>query len=136
MQLLLAGAISGAAVGVFGFMIFGPLLATVPTTTRIRQHFNDPTNWVMVGLAISFTGQATCALLGLLLGAALWGSGDELAAGLGSPSWVYTASVLAVLGAAAGVTLLFVPMRWRRVALFTLLAAGCYGWMLPHLALA
>ena len=140
MQALLAGLISGASVGVFGFLIFGPLLATVPAAARIRRQFNDPSNWVMVGLAISFTGQAACALLGLLLGAALWAAAADpavdLAAGLGSPSWVYTLSILIVLAAAAAVAALFLPARRRRIALFSLLTAGCYGWMLPHLAAA
>jgi len=136
MQALLAGLISGASVGVCGFLIFGPLLATVPAAARIRRQFNDPSNWVMVGLAISFTGQGGCTLLGLLLGAALWAAADELAAGLGSPAWVYTLSVLIVLAAAAAVAALLRPARRRRIALFSLLSAGCYGWMLPHLAAA
>lgn len=134
MQSLLAGLISGAAAGVFGFLIFAPLLATVPVAARIRQQFNDPSNWVMVGLSISLTGQAACTLFGLLLGGALWAAESELTAGLGSPSWVYTAAVLSMIGASSASIALFFPARWRRLALFSLLAAGCYGWMLPHLA--
>lgn len=135
-QALLAGVISGASVGVFGFLIFGPLLATVPVTNRIRRQFHDPSNWVMIGLAISFSAQTACTVAGALLGVLLWAAGENLAGGIGSPSWVYTVSVLVVLAGCAVTAALLLPLRRRRIALFALLTAGCLGWMLPHLALA
>ena len=135
-QALLAGLISGASVAVFGYLIFGPLLATVPVTNRIRRQFNDPSNWLMIGLAISFSGQVACVVVGLLLGLILWSASENLAPGLGSPSWVYTASVLIALAALAFSAALFLPQRRRRIGLLALLAAGCLGWMLPHLAAA
>lgn len=135
-QALLAGMIAGSSIGVFGFLIFGPLLATVPTTNWIRRQFGDPSNWVMVGLTISFSAQIACAVVGALLGLLLWAAGGDHAGGLGSPSWVYTASVLIVLAACAVVAAFFLPQRRRRIALFTLLTAGCLAWMLPHLAFA
>lgn len=135
-QALLAGMIAGSSIGVFGFLIFGPLLATIPTTNWIRRQFGDPSNWVMVGLTISFSAQLACAVVGALLGLLLWAAGGDHASGLGSPSWVYTVSVLIVLAACAVVAAFFLPQRRRRIALFTLLAAGCLAWMLPHLAFA
>ena len=133
-QALLAGVISGASVAVFGYLIFGPLLATVPMSNRIRRQFNDPSNWVMIGLAISFSGQIACVVAGLLLGVGLWAASDDLAAGLGSPSWVYTVVALALVAALAAAAALFVPNRARRIGLMALFSAGCLGWMLPHLA--
>ena len=135
-QALLAGMIAGSSIGVFGFLIFGPLLATVPTTNWIRRQFGDPSNWVMIGLAISFSAQLACAVIGVLLGLLLWAGGGDHASGLGSPSWVYTVSVLIVLAACAVAAAFFLPQRRRRITLFTLLAAGCLAWMLPHLAFA
>lgn len=135
-QALLAGLIAGACVAVLGFLIFGPLLATVPMTNRIRRQFGDPSNWVMIGLAISFSAQLACAVVGVLLGLLLWASGGDHAGGLGSPSWVYTVSVLIVLAACAVAAAFFLPQRRRRITLFTLLTAGCLAWMLPHLAFA
>ena len=135
-QALLAGVIGGACVAVFGYLIFAPLLATVPMTNRIRRQFNDPSNWVMIGLAISFSAQIACVVAGLLLGVALWSTGGDQAGGLGSPSWIYTVVVLMIVAALAGTAALFAPNRSRRIGLMALLAAGCLGWMLPHLAFA
>lgn len=135
-QALLAGVIGGACVAVFGYLIFAPLLATVPMTNRIRRQFNDPSNWVMIGLAISFSAQIACVVAGLLLGVALWSAGGDQVGGLGSPSWIYTVVVLMTVAALAATAALFAPNRRRRIGLMALLAAGCLGWMLPHLAFA
>ena len=133
---LLSGFVAGAAVGVFGLGIFGSLLVTVPTTNWLRRQFPDPSNWLMVSLAAAFAAQAGCALLGLLLGLALLSLGDEVSGGLGSPAWRFTTGV--VIGAALLVIggVAWQPSIWRRFLLMGLLAAGCFGWMLPHMALA
>lgn len=131
---LLSGLVSGAAVGVFGLGILGPLLVTVPNTNRLRAAFPDPSNWVMVGLAVAFAGQAGCAILGLVLGAAFHGVRGDFGSGLGSPNWVFTLCVICCATAIAVVAAAFLPAHARRVGLVGLIAAGCYGWMLPHLA--
>lgn len=133
---LLSGFVAGAAVGVFGLGIFGSLFVTVPTTNWLRRQFPDPSNWVMVSLAAAFAAQAGCALLGLLLGLALLSLEDAASSGLGSPAWRFTVGVvisvaLLVVGAVA-----WQPTIWRRFVLTGLLAAGCFGWMLPHMALS
>ncbi len=132
---LLSGVVSGAAVGVFGLGILGPLLVTVPNTNRLRRAFPDPSNWVMVSLAAAFSAQLGCVVLGLALGAAF----HEVrggAAGLGSPNWAFTLAVIICAGLATAAAALFLPSRARRLGLVGLIAAGAYGWMLPHLASA
>lgn len=131
---LLSGFVAGAAVGVLGLGIFGSLLVTVPTTNWLRRQFPDPSSWVMVSLAAAFAAQAGSALLGLLMGVALLSlEGDSF--GLGSPSWRFTTGIV------IGVVLLCVggifwqPSIWRRFILIGVLAAGSFGWMLPHMAL-
>jgi hypothetical protein len=133
---LFSGFVAGAAVGVLGLGIFGPLLVSVPTTHWLRRQFPDPSNWVMVSLGAALVAQAGCAVLGLLLGVVLLNVADGGAHGLGSPSWQFTLGVticiaVLVLGAIA-----WQGWLWRRFVLVGLLAAGCYGWMLPHLSAA
>ena len=82
---LFSGFVAGAAVGVFGLGIFGPLLVAVPTTNWLRRQFPDPSNWVMVSLGAALVAQAGCALLGLLLGVVLLNVADGGSPGLGSP---------------------------------------------------
>ena len=132
---LFSGFVSGAAVGVLGLGIFGPLLVTVPMTHRLRKAFPDPSNWVMVSLGLALVGQAGCAVLGMILGAALL-SVDANRPGLGSPSWAFTAAILAVVGGLAIAVMVWQPSLTRRVGLLALVTAGAFGWMLPHLAAA
>ena len=131
---LFSGFVAGAAVGVLGLGIFGPLLVTVPTTNWLRQQFPDPSNWVMVSLGAALVAQAGCALLGLLLGVALLSVADGGSSGLGSPSWQFTAGVTICLAIVALGGIAWQPQLWRRITFGTLVAAGCFGWMLPHLA--
>ena len=133
---LFSGLVAGAAVGVFGLGIFGPLLVTVPNTSRLRRFAPDPATWVMVSLAFSFAAQGGSAVLGLALGAAFLSVADDAASGLGSPSWVFTAAMLAAVGGLAAAAVALWPHRARRIGIMSLLAAGAYGWMLPHLASA
>lgn len=132
---LFSGFVCGAAVGVLGLGILGPLLVTVPATNRLRRAFPDPSNWVMVSLGIALVGQAGCAVLGMILGAVLL-SVEPAASGLGSPSWTFTTAVVATIGGFAIAAIAWQPAITRRVVLLALLAAGSFGWMLPHLASA
>ncbi len=132
---LFSGFVSGAAVGVLGLGILGPLLVTVPTTNRLRRAFPDPSNWVMVSLGLALVGQAGCAVLGMILGAALLSLG-RTSPGLGSPSWMFTTAVLAVVAGFALAAIVWQPTLLKRVLLLALLTAGAFGWMLPHLASA
>ena len=132
---LFSGFVSGAAVGVLGLGILGPLLVTVPTTNRLRRAFPDPSNWVMVSLGLALIGQAGCAVLGMILGAALL-SIEPTAPGLGSPSWMFTAAVLTVVAGFALASIAWQPRLAKRVLPLALLTAGAFGWMLPHLASA
>ncbi|MDE2967467.1 MAG: hypothetical protein OXS30_08300 [Chloroflexota bacterium] len=131
---LFSGFVSGAAVGVFGLGIFGPLLVSVPTTNWLRRQFPDPSNWVMVSLGAALVAQAGCAVLGLLLGVVFLNVADGGSSGLGSPSWQFTLGIILALALLAGGATAWQPWLWRRFTLTALLAAGCYGWMLPHLA--
>ncbi len=131
---LFSGIVSGAAVGVFGLGILGPLLVTVPNTNRLRRSYPDPSNWVMVSLAAALTVQLGCVVLGLIFGAAFYGIRDDFGPGLGSPNWLYTAGTLIGAGMATATMLICVPSRWRRMLLLGAIVAGAYGWMLPHLA--
>ena len=133
---LFSGFVSGAAVGVFGLGIFGPLLVSVPTTNWLRRQFPDPSNWVMVSLGAALVAQAGCAVLGLLLGIVLLSVADGGSWGLGSPSWQYTLGVIICVGVAAIGAITWQKWLWRRLTLAALLTAGCYAWMLPHLAVA
>ena len=133
---LLSGVVSGAAAGVFGLGILGPLLVTVPNTNRLRRAFPDPSNWVMVSLAAAFSAQLGCVVLGLALGAAFHGVRDGAGTGLGSPHWAFTLTVIICTALATAAAALFLPSRARRLGLVGLIAAGAYGWMLPHLASA
>jgi len=133
---LFSGFVAGAAVGVLGLGIFGPLLVSVPTTNWLRRQFPDPSNWVMVSLGAALVAQAGCAVLGLLLGVALLNVADGGSWGLGSPSWQFTLGVIICLGVLAVGAISWQRTLWRRIVLIGLLAAGCYGWMLPHLAAA
>ena len=132
---LFSGFVSGAALGVLGLGIFGPLLVTVPTTNWLRRQFPDPSNWVMVSLGAALAAQAGCAVLGMLLGLILLEAADG-GAGLGSPSWQFTLGVILIVGLLGAAAAYWQFWIWRRIALTSLLAAGCFGWMLPHLALA
>lgn len=131
---LFSGFVAGAAVGVFGLGIFGPLLVSVPTTHWLRRQFPDPSNWVMVSLGAALVAQAGCAVLGLLLGVLLLNVADGGSSGLGSPSWQFTLGIILVLALSAAAAIAWQTSLWRRIVLFVLIAAGCYGWMLPHLA--
>ena len=133
---LFSGFVAGAAVGVLGLGIFGPLLVNVPTTNWLRRQFPDPSNWVMVSLGAALVAQAGCAVLGLLLGVVFLNVPDGGSFGLGSPSWQFTAGVMACVALIAVAAIAWQPWLWRRFSLSALLAAGCYGWMLPHLASA
>ncbi len=133
---LFSGFVAGAAVGVLGLGIFGPLLVSVPTTNWLRRQFPDPSNWVMVSLGAALVAQAGCAVLGLLLGVAFLNVADGGSSGLGSPSWQFTTGVILVVGLIAIAAAFWQPTLWRRFALTALLAIGCYGWMLPHLAVS
>ncbi len=133
---LFSGFVAGAAVGVLGLGIFGPLLVSVPTTNWLRRQFPDPSNWVMVSLGAALVAQAGCAVLGLLLGVVLLNVADGGSDGLGSPSWQFTLGVIMCLGVLALGAISWQRALWRRIVLIGLLAAGCYGWMLPHLAAA
>ena len=133
---LFSGFVSGAAVGVLGLGIFGPLLVTVPTTNWLRRQFPDPSNWVMVSLGAALVAQAGCAVLGLLLGVVLLNVADGGSWGLGSPSWQFTLGVIICVGAIGLGAVAWQAWLWRRFTLACLLAAGSYGWMLPHLAAA
>ena len=131
---LFSGFVAGAAVGVLGLGIFGPLLVSVPTTHWLRRQFPDPSNWVMVSLGAALVAQAGCAVLGLLLGVVLLNVADGGSTGLGSPSWQFTLGVIICVGVLVLGGIAWQGWLWRRFALVGLLAAGCYGWMLPHLA--
>lgn len=133
---LFSGFVAGAAVGVFGLGIFGTLLVSVPTTNWLRRQFPDPSNWVMVSLGAALVAQVGCAVLGLLLGAAFLSLADGGDRGLGSPSWQFTLCILVCVGLLLAGAVAWLPFLWRRFALTALLAVGCYGWMLPHLAAA
>ncbi len=133
---LFSGFVAGAAVGVVGLGVFGSLLVSVPTTNWLRRQFPDPSNWVMVSLGGALVAQAGCAVLGLLLGVALLNVGDEAARGLGSPNWPFTGGVVICLALLIAGAAYWRPSRWRRLLLVGLWAAGCYGWLLPHLALS
>ncbi len=134
MAALLSGFVAGAAVGVLGLGVFGPLLVSVPTTHWLRRQFPDPSNWVMVSLGAAFAAQAGCAVLGLLLGLIYLNVADGGARGLGSPSWQYTAGVILCVALLALGAVAWLPWLWRRFAVVALVAAGCFGWMLPHMA--
>lgn len=131
---LFSGVVSGAAVGVFALGILGPVLVTVPNTSRLRKSYPDPSNWVMVSLAAALTIQLGCAVLGLIFGAAFYGIREDFGAGLGSPNWMYTAGALFGAGLATAMVVISAPSRWRRMLLLGAIVAGAYGWMLPHLA--
>ena len=131
---LLSGFVAGAAVGVFGLGIFGSLLVTVPTTNWLRRQFPDPSNWVMVSLAAALAAQAGCALLGLLMGVALL-SLEGPSFGLGSPSWRFTTGIVIGVALLCAAGIFWQPAIWRRFVLMSVLAAGSFGWMLPHMAL-
>ncbi len=133
---LFSGFVAGAAVGVLSLGIFGPLLVSVPTTNWLRRQFPDPSNWVMVSLGAALVAQAGCAVLGLLLGVAFLNVADGGSGGLGSPSWQFTTGVILVVALLALAAALWQPALWRRFVLTALLAIGCYGWMLPHLAVS
>lgn len=133
---LFSGFVAGAAVGVLGLGIFGPLLVSVPTTNWLRRQFPDPSNWVMVSLGAALVAQAGCAVLGLALGVVFLNVAAGGAFGLGSPSWQFTTGVIACIALLSVGAIVWQPVLWRRFALAALLAAGCYGWMLPHLATA
>lgn len=133
---LFSGFVAGAAVGVFGLGIFGPLLVNVPTTNWLRRQFPDPSNWVMVSLGAALVAQAGCAVLGLLLGVVLINVADGGSPGLGSPSWQFTSGVMLCLAILIGAAIAWQRWLWRRFVVAGLLATGCYGWMLPHLATA
>ncbi|MDE2745817.1 MAG: hypothetical protein OXI41_07490 [Chloroflexota bacterium] len=133
---LFSGFVAGAAVGVLGLGIFGPLLVSVPTTNWLRRQFPDPSNWVMVSLGAALVAQAGCAVLGLLLGVVLLNVADGGSSGLGSPTWQFTLGIILVLSVLAVGAIAWQPWLWRRMTVFALIAAGCYGWMLPHLAAA
>ena len=131
---LFSGFVAGAAVGVLGLGVFGSLLVTVPTTNWLRQQFPDPSNWVMVSLGAALVAQAGSAVLGMLLGVVFLNVADGGSSGLGSPSWQFTAGiVISIALIATGVILMYRPL-WRRFVTISLVAAGCFGWMLPHLA--
>ncbi|MCY3568050.1 MAG: hypothetical protein OXH38_05450 [Chloroflexi bacterium] len=131
---LFSGFVAGAAVGVLGLGIFGPLLVSVPTTNWLRRQFPDPSNWVMVSLGAALVAQAGCAVLGLLLGVVLLNVADGGESGLGSPSWQFTLAVIICVAVLVVGAISWQIWLWRRFVLAGLLAAGCYGWMLPHLA--
>ena len=133
---LFSGFVAGAAVGVLGLGIFGPLLVNVPTTNWLRRQFPDPSNWVMVSLGAALVVQAGCAVLGLLLGVVFLNVADGGSFGLGSPSWQFTTGVLVCVGLLAAGAVVWQRWLWHRFVLTALLAVGCYGWMLPHLASA
>jgi len=133
---LFSGFVAGAAVGVLGLGIFGPLLVSVPTTNWLRRQFPDPSNWVMVSLGAALVAQAGCAVLGLLLGVVLLNVAEGGSSGLGSPSWQFTLGIMLVLSVLAVGAIAWQSWLWRRIVIFGLIAAGCYGWMLPHLAAA
>ncbi len=133
---LFSGFVAGAAVGVLGLGIFGPLLINVPTSNWLRRQFPDPSNWVMVSLGAALVVQAGCALLGLLLGVVFLNVADGGSFGLGSPSWQFTAGVIACVALATVAAVIWRQSLWRRFTLSAFLAAGCYGWMLPHMASA
>ncbi len=133
---LFSGFVAGAAVGVLGLGIFGPLLVNVPTTNWLRRQFPDPSNWVMVSLGAALVVQAGCAVLGLLLGVLFLNVADGGSFGLGSPSWQFTAGIIASVALLTLGAVAWQRWLWRRFALTALLATGCYGWMLPHLASA
>lgn len=133
---LFSGFVAGAAVGVLGLGIFGPLLVSVPTTNWLRRQFPDPSNWVMVSLGAALAAQAGCAVVGLLLGVVFLSIADDASGGLGSPAWQFTTGVILIGFLLAGGAAAWQPQLWRRFALSALLAIGCYGWMLPHLAAA
>ncbi len=131
---LFSGFVAGAAVGVLGLGVFGSLLVTVPTTNWLRQQFPDPSNWVMVSLGAALVAQAGCAVLGMLLGVVFLNVADGGSSGLGSPSWQFTAGIVICIALlATGAILMYRPL-WRRFLTISLVAAGCFGWMLPHLA--
>ncbi len=131
---LLSGFVAGAAVGVLALGIFGPLLVTVPSTNWLRRRFPDPSNWVMVSLGAALVAQAGFALIGLVLGALLLSISSDSAWGLGSPSWQFTTGVIVSLALTGAAATVWQPTLWRRFILTGLLAAGAYGWMLPHMA--
>ncbi len=131
---LFSGFVAGAAVGVLGLGVFGSLLVTVPTTNWLRQQFPDPSNWVMVSLGAALVAQAGSAVLGMLLGVVFLNVADGGSSGLGSPSWQFTAGIVICIAlVAAGAIAMYRPL-WRRFVTISLVAAGCFGWMLPHLA--
>ena len=133
---LFSGFVAGAAVGVLGLGIFGPLLVSVPATNWLRRRFPDPSNWVMVSLGAALVAQAGCAVLGLLLGVLLLNIADGGSSGLGSPSWQFTLGIILTLALLTVGAIAWQPRIWRRFVVAAVLAAGCYGWMLPHLATA
>ncbi len=131
---LFSGFVAGAAVGVLGLGVFGSLLVTVPTTNWLRQQFPDPSNWVMVSLGAALVAQAGSVVLGMLLGVVFLNVADGGSSGLGSPSWQFTAGIVICIAlVAAGAIAMYRPL-WRRFLSISLVAAGCFGWMLPHLA--
>ena len=133
---LFSGFVAGAAVGVFGLGIFGPLLVSVSTTNWLRQQFPDPSNWVMVSLGAALVAQGGCALLGLLLGVAYLSVEEGGSPGLGSPLWEFTFGVILCIAFLLVGAITWQQQLWRRFTIAALLAAGCYGWMLPHMASA
>ena len=131
---LFSGFVAGAAVGVLGLGVFGSLLVTVPTTNWLRQQFPDPSNWVMVSLGAALVAQAGCAVLGMLLGVLFLSVADGGSTGLGSPSWQFTSGIVICIVLLAAGAIVWQRALWRRFVVISLLAAGCFGWMLPHLA--
>ena len=131
---LFSGFVAGAAVGVLGLGVFGSLLVTVPTTNWLRQQFPDPSNWVMVSLGAALVAQAGCAVLGMLLGVLFLSIADGGSSGLGSPSWQYTSGIVICIVLLAIGAIVWQRALWRRFVAISVLAAGSFGWMLPHLA--
>ncbi len=92
------------------------------------------TNVIALTMVLHFIGLLVLTALGIVLGLALMGIEDRRpAGGFGSPNLVFTALVVALVGAAVIPTLALPNARRYTIAggLFT---ASLFGWAMPWLA--
>lgn len=135
MNAVLAGWIAGYAMSLATTFALVFVLVRMPRGGWIDRTLGREAPVGLLAVPISIGGMLVWTILGLVL-ALLWVAGgfEQKAAGLGSPSWEFTADIAALAVLPLPVLVAFARRYWLVWLALSALFAGLFGWAMPLLA--